>query len=76
MTELELMRRFGLNLKKMLEYNNETQRDLVEYTGISEATISYYIRGERMPSLKNVINIACALDCELNELIDICEFVD
>lgn len=76
MTELELMRRFSSNLKKMLEYNNETQRELADDTGISEATISYYIRGERMPSLKNVINIAHALDCEFNELIDVYEFID
>lgn len=75
MTELELMRRFAYNLKNMLEYNNATQRELAEDTGLSESTISCYIRADRMPSLKNVINIAYALDCRIDELIDINEYI-
>lgn len=76
MTELELMRHFGSNLKNMLDYNNTTQRELADDIFVSEATISCYVRGERMPTLKNVINIAYALDCELSDLIDVYEFVD
>ena len=76
MTELELMKRFGSNLRDMLDYTNTTQKELSEDTYISESTISRYIRGERMPTLRNVINIAHALDCEFNELIDTYEFID
>lgn len=73
MTELELMREFGENLKAELDDAWMSQKELSEYTGISEATISYYIHGERMPSLKNVINIANALDIEVSDLVTLDE---
>lgn len=76
MTEIELMQTFGQNLKNMLEDQWMSQKELAEETGISEATISYYANGERMPSMKNVINIAYVLDCDLNELIDTVEPVE
>lgn len=73
MTELELMKNFGNNLKEILEDSWMTQKELSEETGLSESMISYYIHGKRMPNMKNIINIALALDCELNELIEIKE---
>lgn len=75
MSELQLARHFASNLKEMLDYNNTSQKELSEDTGISEATISYYMRGERIPSLKNVLNIAYALECKFSELISIDEFI-
>lgn len=73
MNELELMRHFGEKLDEMLDYCNMTQKELAEESGISESTISCYIRGDRMPTLKSIINIMWALDCEFDELIDVYE---
>lgn len=73
MTEVALMRRFGSNLKKLLDYCNMSQKELSLDTDITESTISCYIRGERMPSLKNIINIMYAIECEFEDLIDINE---
>ena len=76
MTELEFMRRFGKNLAGALEYNGTTQRELSEDTGITDSTISYYVRGLRMPSIKNLVNIAIALECEIDDLIDVYEMIE
>lgn len=70
MTELEWMDVFGDNLKEMIKEANMTQRELADASGIEESSISRFIRKERMPSLKSIINISYALDCDLNDLID------
>lgn len=75
MTELTVMRDFGRNLADILEEYRMTQKELSEDTGISESTITRYIRGECMPSLKNIINIMIALECDFEELVDIPDHV-
>ena len=69
MNECELLQRFGNNLRELLNEAWMSQRDLSEMTGISESTISYYAKGERAPSLKNIMRICYAMDCTYEELI-------
>ena len=71
MDERKLLRDFGRNLKSLLDDSFMTQKELSQETGITESTISRYIDGKYMPSLKNVVSIMLALDCEFNELVDI-----
>ena len=70
MTEVEWLDIFGDNLKSMLEHANMTQMELAEYSGLSKAAISRYINKERIPSLRAIINISYALECDVGELID------
>lgn len=70
MTEVEWLDIFGDNLKSMLEHANMTQMELAEYSGLSKGTISRYINKERIPSLRAIINISYALECDVGELID------
>ena len=71
MDEYKLLHDFGRNLKDLLDDSFMSQRELAEETGINESTISRYIAGECMPSLKNIVSIMIALECEFNELVDI-----
>ena len=70
MTEVELMELVGNNIKAVLKESWMTQKELSEETGINETLISRYIRGERLPSLKNLINIANVFECPLTDLVD------
>ena len=70
MSEYEWMQKFGRNLKAMLEDAWTSQSQLAADTGLSDATISRYINGLQIPTVKAVINICYALDCGLDELID------
>lgn len=76
MTEIDLMRSFGSNLEDLMEYCNMTQQELADASKLSKSTISRYIHGEAMPNLKSIVNIAVALNCEYDELIDIYNLVD
>ena len=70
MSEVEWLDIFGDNLVDMLKSANMTQRELADAAGISESNISSYIHKQKIPKLKAIINIAYALDCSIDELID------
>ena len=70
MSEFEWLDIFGDNLRDMLIDANMTQRELADETGLTEATISRYIKKQRIPALRAIVNIAYALGCDTDELID------
>lgn len=70
MTEQQWLDIFGDNLAYMLEQAWMTQEELAEETGLSRGTISRYINKKRMPTVKALVNISYALDCDMNDLID------
>lgn len=46
---------------KMMKQRDVTQRELAEMSGITEAAMSRYMRGERQPRAEVVANMATAL---------------
>lgn len=70
MSELEWMRIFGEKLRFLIKDAWMTQKELAEAIGVTEATISYYINAERMPSVKAIVNISYEFGIEPTELID------
>ena len=73
MTELEWMNIFGDNLRDILKEYGMTQKDLADESGLSETTISRYIKKQRIPNMKAIVNIANALDLTTDELINLDE---
>ena len=70
MTELEWLDIFADNLIGYLGEARMTQKELAAEAGIPESCVSSYIRKQRIPTLKAIINIAYALDIDVAELID------
>lgn len=75
MTEVQLAKEIGFNIKRALDEYDMTQVELSELTGISKSTITKYIYGDAIPSIRNLINIAYVLECSLTDLIDVDEFI-
>lgn len=73
MTEIEFMKQIGNNIRDALDDWGMSQQELADEAGISQTTISRYINGDIMPSLKNIINIAYVLECDLTKLIPACD---
>lgn len=61
---------FGTNLLLVLRVKEITQKDLAEQLGMSESTISNYIKGKRMPSLDVAMKIAKFLDIDINWFLE------
>ena len=70
MREEEWLSIFSQNLEEMLIDANVTQRELADATGLSESTISKYLKGQQLPGVKAIINISYKLGCDLYDLID------
>ena len=76
MSEIEWLDIFGDNLVERLEEANMTQKELAEEAMLADSTISQYIHKVRTPSIKAIINIAYALDCDVDELIDFGDIIE
>ena len=70
MNELEWMRCFSKKLRELLEYTNMTQMDLAIESGLSTSMISRYINCITMPRASAIVNLAHALNCSVDELVD------
>jgi transcriptional regulator with XRE-family HTH domain len=70
MSEQEWLDIFANNLSAILKESGMTQRELATESGLSEAAVSNYINGRKLPGPKALINMAYALDCSLDDLMD------
>ena len=70
MSELEWLEIFSSNLRELIEEKKITQKELAIMSGLSEGAISYYVHGQKIPSIRAIINIAYAIEISINELID------
>lgn len=59
----------GRKLDKILQTKCIPQEDLAKACGVSQVTISNYIRGVREPNYNMLIKIAKALKCNLDDLV-------
>lgn len=60
--------KLGLNIKKLRHEQNISQEALAEKCGLHRTYLSGIERGERNPSLINLVKIASSLNVSLSEL--------
>lgn len=59
----------GQIIKEMLEQKGISQKELAISAGVTEAAMSHYIKGDRVPRGANLLNIAKALGTTTNVLL-------
>ena len=59
----------GRNLTILMYDRKIKQKELAEYLGVSQQTISKFINGEKIPSLARLMQIAERLNVTLDELV-------
>lgn len=61
------------NFPKLLKYylmlNDKSQKDLVDYLGVSQSAVSNWISGIRLPDMETVSKIAKFLHVDVQDLI-------
>lgn len=63
-----VLKRFGLNLKRLRTLQGLTQERLAELSGLHPNYIGGIERGERKLSLANIVRLCLALQCSATEL--------
>jgi transcriptional regulator with XRE-family HTH domain len=64
-----LAQSIGLHIAYKCRERKITQKQLAELTGLTEAGISRYISGQRLPRIDILLKIADALGCTLDYLL-------
>lgn len=59
----------GQIIKEMIEQKGISQKELAATAGVTEAAMSHYIKGDRVPRDANILNIAKALGTTTNVLL-------
>ena len=70
MTQTEWRRIFSNNLVDILREKGMSQAQLARDSGLSVSRISDYINTNATPTIFAIINMAYALDIDVNELVD------
>lgn len=67
---------FGDNLNRVLIEEKITRKEFAEQLGIDVSTVSRYINGETVPSIKHIINMTYVLACDYSDIIEFGEMID
>ena len=65
----EYAKAFGEHLKSLLEEKGMTQAELARRTGMTEASVSRYISGQRTPRIAQAYRMALVIGIDMNTLI-------
>lgn len=76
MTEREWLDIFGDNLVSLMRDRDVTQVELAIESGVSQASISAYINGRKMPGVRSLINLADALRVDMSEFMEFGDIID
>lgn len=64
-----------LKIKELREKKGLTQLELAKKLGISDITISKYERYVQTPSIERAMQLADALECSLDDLVDMQAYI-
>lgn len=70
MTQVEWRNIFGNNLADILQEKGISQAQFAKDAGMSVSRINDYINKNATPTIFAIINMAYALDMDVNELVD------
>lgn len=76
MSEMEWLEIFSGNLRDLMKETGSTQEELSEKTGIDQSTISRYLNKKRMPTVRAIVNLTYALNCNISDLIDFGDYIE
>lgn len=70
MSEEEIKKIFSRNLTVLLEKRNKSQKDLVDFIGVSSSTVSNWCTGQKLPRMDKVQLIAGWLGVNNSDLLE------
>lgn len=68
-SELEVIDIIGDNLRDLMKEARISQNELAKESGIEQGTISRCLNKQYMPSLKTIMNLCYALNCDYQDLL-------
>ena len=69
MTQIDFLDMFAENLKWIMRDENISAAELSRRTGMRKSTISKYLKGQQMPTIRAFVNICIALNCDYYDIL-------
>ncbi|MBQ3506231.1 MAG: helix-turn-helix transcriptional regulator [Clostridia bacterium] len=57
------------NVAETIKQSGLTQTVLAKKLGVSQQTISHYVKGDKMPALDTLANLCVVLDVDANDIL-------
>ena len=57
------------NIAEAIKQSGLTQTELAKRLGVSQQTISHYVKGDKLPALDTFANLCVALDVDPTEIL-------
>ena len=70
MTDQEIARAFGLNLKKYLSLYDMKQNELAKRLGVGTSTVNNWVQGKKIPRMSKVDAMCKMFGCSRSDFID------
>ena len=70
MSEKELNKIIADNITRQMELNNRTQLELAEYMNVSQATVSNWCKGVKMPRMSKIDMVCKFFDINRSDLMN------
>ena len=74
-SEIEWMRIFSTNLREIMREQGVSPGDLADELCVTTGTVSKYMNGRIMPSVKALANIAHVLDVDIYDILYFGDYV-
>lgn len=66
--------KFNNRLQNLLAEKKISQKDLAEKINVSQACVTYWVKGKKQPTAENIYNTAKALETTSDYLLGLSEF--
>lgn len=76
MSEVEFIDIFSHNLESIMGEYGINRIELAKEAHLDKGSITRYLSGERMPSLRAIINLSMALNCSIDDLVPNYDYID
>lgn len=70
MSEQEINMRIAKNIAHYMELRNLTQKEIAEYVGVTQASVSNWCKGTKMPRMDKFDKLCELFKCNRSDLID------
>lgn len=70
MSEKEINNLIARKISYLLSINEKSQQDLADYMGVSQATISNWCKGVKMPRMDKIDKICTFFNCNRSDLME------
>ncbi|MBQ8658856.1 MAG: helix-turn-helix transcriptional regulator [Clostridia bacterium] len=56
-------------ISEAIKFSGKTQTEIAKSLGVSQQMISYYFKGEKLPTAETLANLCAVLDLDANDIL-------